>query len=612
MRAKPLQILMGCIILLFHAVSLPAGPLPRHALSLGDPPKYGPDFTHFDYVNPDAPKGGELRMAVTGSFDSLNPYIVKGVSASGLGLLFDTLTTASDDEPFAQYGLLAQSVTLADDLSWIRFTLRPEAKFHDGSPVRASDVAFSFRILVEKGEPFYARYYHDVKDVVVEDEQRVRFDFKHGNNPELPLILGQLPVLSEKDWEGEAFDQSGFRIPLGSGPYLVESFEPGRRIRYRRNEAYWGKNLPVNRGLYNFDHMAYEYFRDTTVSLEAFKAGYYDYKLENTAKIWAGQYKGKPFDEGVLLKKEIPHKLPAGMQGFAMNIRRSLFKEGKVRKALVLAFDFEWSNQALFYGLYARSTSFFTNSEMAAQGLPSEEELFYLESLREILAPEVFGEVPLPPVSDGSGFLREPLLQASRLLDDAGYPLVNGKRMTPDGRVFSFEILLDNDAFTRVTLPYVENLKRLGIEARIRMVDPSQYVNRVRSFDFDMIVFVFPQSLSPGNEQRDFWSCEAASIPGSRNVIGICDPAVDKLVEAVSTAPNRKSLIAACRSLDRVLRQGYYLVPNWYSAVFRIGYRKHIGMPETAPPYNLGILTWWDRRVEEESGASLRKPEANP
>ncbi|MDL2286683.1 extracellular solute-binding protein [Desulfococcaceae bacterium OttesenSCG-928-F15] len=598
MYKKILPLLAGFFILLFSVASLSAEPLPRHALSLGDPPKYGPDFTHFDYVNPKAPKGGELRMEATGGFDSLNPYILKGVSASGLSLTFDTLTTASDDEPFAQYGLLAESITLADDLSWVRFTLRADAKFHDGSPVRASDVAFSFKTLVEKGQPFYARYYHDVKDVVVEDVLRVRFDFKHANNPELPLILGQLPILSEKDWEGHAFDQSGFRILMGSGPYRIESFEPGRRIRYKRNEDYWGKNLAVNRGQYNFDHISYEYFRDAAVSLEAFKAGYYDYKLENTAKIWSSQYKGKAFDEGLILKKEIPHKLPSGMQGFSMNTRRALFKNLKVRKALVFAFDFEWSNKALFYGLYARSTSFFTNSEMEARGLPSEEELFYLEPLREILPPEVFGEVPLPPVSDGSGFPRDALLFASRLLDEAGYPLKNGKRMTPEGRRFSFEILLYNDAFVRVSLPYVENLKRLGIEAKIRLVDPSQYVNRVRSFDFDMIVSVFPQSLSPGNEQRDFWSCAAASIPGSRNVIGICDPAVESLVESLASAPDRKSLIAACRSLDRVLRQGYYLVPNWYSAVFRIGYRNHIAMPENSPPYNLGILTWWDRRVE--------------
>lgn len=600
MRPKFFQAFAGLFIILFCPVWLFAESLPRHALFLGAPPLYGPDFSHFKYVNPDAPKGGTLRMEATGSFDSLNPYIVKGVAASGLGLLFDTLTTASDDEPFAQYGLLAENMTLAKDLSWVRFSLRPEARFHDGSPVRASDVAFSFRMLVEKGQPFYARYYQDVKEVVVEDDRRVRFDFSHADNPELPLILGQLPVLSEKDWEGQDFDRSGFRTPLGSGPYCIESYEPGRRIRYRRNEAYWGKNLPVNRGQYNFDHISYEYFRDATVSLEAFKAGYYDYRLENTAKIWASQYKGKAFDEGAILKKEIPHKLPAGMQGFVMNIRRTLFKDLRVRKALVLAFDFEWSNRALFQDQYARSTSFFTNSEMAATGFPSEEELFYLEPLRDLLAPEVFGMPPALPVSDGSGFSREPLLLASELLDEAGCPLKNGKRLTPEGTPFSFEILLYNDAFSRVILPYAENLKRLGIEARIRLVDPSQYVNRVRRFDFDMIVSVFPQSLSPGNEQREFWGCEAASMAGSRNVIGICDPAVDKLVEAIARAQDRNKLVGACQSLDRVLRQGYYLVPNWYSPVFRIGYRNHIAMPEISPPYNLGIMTWWDKRAEKK------------
>jgi microcin C transport system substrate-binding protein len=596
MCKKRILVLFACILL--WADSLSAQALPRHALSLGEAPAYGPDFTHFAYVRPDAPKGGMLRLEALGTFDSFHPFIMKGMAASGIGLLFDTLMTSSDDEPFAQYGLLAESVTLAEDGSWIRFTLHPQARFHDGTPVRASDVAFTFRMLVKDGKPHYARYYRDVAEVVAEDERKVRFDFRTPDNPELPLILGQLPVLSEKDWEGVDFGRSGFRVPLGSGPYRLESFEPGRRVVYVRDGEYWGRELPVNRGQYNFDRIAYEYFRDATVSLEAFKAGYYDLRLENTAKIWATQYTGKAFRDGHLVKTVLPHKLPGGMQGFAMNTRRALFQDVRVREALSLAFDFEWSNTTLFHDQYVRSRSYFSNSEMAAKGLPTKEELRYLEPLRGMLGEDVFGPVPLPPLTDGSGFLRAQLLRAADLLEEAGCILKDGVLHTPEGRPFRFEILLHNPVFERVMLPYVQNLKRLGIVARIRSVDPSQYVNRMRSFDFDMTVAVFPQSLSPGNEQEDFWSCKAASTPGSRNYMGICDPAVDALVQAIATAPDRDSLIAACRSLDRVLRHGHYLVPNWHTSVFRLAHRSTIAMPDTPPPYGLAIYSWWDKNAE--------------
>ncbi|MCW7752505.1 extracellular solute-binding protein [Desulfobotulus sp. H1] len=569
----------------------------RHALSLGDSPMYGPDFSHFAYANPKAPKGGTLRMEALGSFDSFHPFILRGMAASGLSLLFDTLMTSSEDEPFAMYPLLADSVTLAKDGSWVRFSLHPEARFHDGSPVRASDVAFSFRKLVSEGRPHYAKYYRDVTGVVVEDERRIRFDFRASDNPELPLILGQFPVLSEKDWEGVDFGRSGFRVPLGSGPYKLESHVPGRRVVYVRDPDYWGRDLPVNRGQYNFDEVSYEYFRDATVSLEAFKAGYYDLRQEYTARIWATQYTGAPFRDGRIVKKERKHRLPAGMQGFAMNTRRPLFQDARVRKALHLAFDFEWSNRALFYDQYTRSDSYFSNSDMEASGWPSEGELRYLKPLKEFLPEKVFGTVPLPPGSDGTGFMRGHLLHAAALLEEAGYTLQGGQLQTPEGTPFRFEILLSNPAFERVMLPYVQHLRRLGIHARVRVVDPSQYIHRMRRFDFDMTVAVFPQSLYPGNEQQDFWSCKAADTPGSRNVAGICDPAVDALVQAIATAPDRDTLVDACRSLDRVLRHGYYVVPNWHTSFFRLAYRSHIAMPYEYPPYGLGLWTWWDRNA---------------
>ena len=374
----------------------------RHGASLGGPLKYGPDFGHFDYVNPNAPKGGRLRLHSVGTFDSLNPFIAKGVAASGTGLLFDTLMAASDDEPFAQYGLLARTVTIADDDSWVRFELRPEARFHDGSPVMAEDVVFSFDILKKKGSPHYARYYHDVVRAKAEGPRTVRFDFTSGVNEELPLIVGQIPVLSKKDWEGVDFTASSIRIPVGSGPYKVEGFKIGKSITYKRNPDYWGKDLPVNRGRYNFDRIAYEYYRDETISLEGFKAGQYDFRQETTAKVWATQYTGAPFEKKRILKREVLHEIPTGMQGFVFNVRRKVFSDVRVREAIGMAFDFEWSNIHLFHGQYTRTESYFSNSEMAATGTPTSAELALLSPFKKKLPPRVFGEAIKPPATDGT------------------------------------------------------------------------------------------------------------------------------------------------------------------------------------------------------------------
>lgn len=565
----------------------------RHALSLGDPPKYGPDFSHFSYVNPDAPKGGAVRFATVGTFDSLNPFIVKGVAASGIGLLFDTLTTGSDDEPFAEYGLLAESVTIAKDRTWVRFTLRPEARFHNGATVTAEDVVFSFQTLVKKGTPRYARYYHDVASVRAEDARNVVFALANPDNPELPLILGQLPVLSAADWKGEDFSASGLRVPVGSGPYRIDGLTSGKQITYRRDPAYWGRDLAVNRGQYNFDTVTYEYFRDQTVLLEAFKAGQFDFRLENTAKTWATQYNGPALAAGKIIKEEIPHALPAGMQAFAFNIRRDVFSDIRLREAVALAFDFEWSNRALFYNQYRRSNSFFSNSELAAKGAPGPEELALLTPFRDQLPKEVFGPVYMPPATDGSGGNRRNLRKAARILRQAGYRVENGVLKRPTGEAVTFEILLQSPSFERVSLPFARHLKRLGIAATVRVVDPAQYVNRIRSFDFDLTITVFGQSHSPGNEQRDFWGSRSADIPGSRNIIGIQDPVVDALVDAVIKAPDRNRRIVACHALDRVLRWGHYVIPNWHTNVFRVAYWDIFGKPAQSPPYNLPLFTWW-------------------
>lgn len=566
-----------------------------HAIAMHGTPKYGPDFQHFDYVNPDAPKGGQLRRHVIGTFDSFNPYIPQGNAAAGIGYLYDTLTTSSDDEPFTQYGLLAQSIELPADRRSVTYTLRREARFADGQPVTAADVVFTFDLLTSKGSPFYAYYYADVERVEALDTHRVRFHFRHGDNKELALIVGQMPVLPKHAWTDRDFSKPSLDKPLGSGPYLIESFQPGRRVVYKRRDDYWGKDLPVNRGLYNFDRLSFEYFLDETVALEAFKGGAYDLRLERSAKDWASGYNSPALTRGEIIRDEIRHQLPAGMQGFVMNQRRALFRDRILRQAINLAMDFEWSNQNLFNGQYVRTRSYFQNSDMAATGLPSAAELAILESFRKQLPEEVFTREYQPPVTDGSGRPRENLQQAQRLLRAAGYTLSSNQLHTPAGQPVRFEILLDSAAFERIALPFSRNLKSLGIDATVRRIDPSQYVERVRKFDYDMIVAIFPQSNSPGNEQRDFWHSSAVDAPDSRNQIGLNDPVVDALVELIINAPTREDLVIRCRALDRVLQWGYHLVPNWHLDRFRIAYRHHLARPAINPPYGLPIDAWWQK-----------------
>ncbi|WP_028632258.1 extracellular solute-binding protein [Pseudomonas parafulva] len=580
--------------LLLACLSLPALAAPQHALTLYDePPKYPADFKHFDYVNPDAPKGGTFRQSSFGGFDSLNPFINKGVSAENISIIYDTLMRQSLDEPFTEYGLVAGKIEKAPDNSWVRFYLRPEARFHDGTPMRAEDVVFSFNALVKDGAPLYRQYYADVEDVIAEDPLRVLFKFKHKGNRELPLILGQLPVLPKHWYATRDFKRGNLEVPLGSGPYKVAEVKAGRSVRYERVKDYWAKDLPINRGLYNFDAMTYDSYRDTTVALEALKAGAFDYALEVSAKNWATAYNVPAVRDGRLIKEELPNGNPTGMQGFIFNIRRPVFQDVRVRQALSLLLDYEWTNKQLFNGAYTRTGSYFENSDMAARGLPSPSELSILEPLRGKVPDPVFNQAFHNPVSDGSGMIRDQQRQAYKLLQEAGWKIVDDKMVDAQGKPVSIEFLLAQTEFERVLLPFKRNLADLGIELNIRRVDVSQYITRLRSRDFDMIVGGYPQSNSPGNEQREFWSSNAADNPGSRNFIGLRDPAIDQLVEALINADSRQSLIDHCRALDRVLLWGYYVIPNWHIKTWRVAYWNHIGHPKVSPKYDIGIDTWW-------------------
>lgn len=580
-------------IVLLMLLALPAQAEPKHAIAMHGDPKYPAGFAHFDYVNPDAPKGGSLRRAAQGTFDNLNPFIVKGVEAAGSSLPFETLLVSAADEPFSEYGLLAESIDTPPDRSWVTFVLRKEARWHDGKPVTPEDVMFSLDILRTKGEPNYRFYYAAVDKVEKVGTRGVKFTFKPGDNREMPLIIGQLPIVPRHYWQDRAFDVTTLEPPLGSGPYRVGKFEPGRFVTYDRVRDYWGKDLPVRRGQFNFDVVRWDYYRDTSVMLEALKAGEYDFREENEATKWATAYDDwAALKDGRAIKLRLDNHLTAGMQAYAYNTRRAPFQDARVRQALAYAFDFEWTNQTLFWGQYRRCDSYFANSDLAATGLPGPDELKVLEPLRAQIPPEVFTTAYRPPVTDGQGTIRPNLRTAMKLLEEAGWRVEDGT-LVKDGQKLRFEILLVQAAFERITLPFVRNLRRLGIEASVRTVDPNQYVNRVRAFDFDMIVHSWGQSQSPGNEQAMFWSSEAAEQKGSQNVVGIRNPAVDALVDQVISAPDREALVARTRALDRVLLWNHYVIPQWYMGANRLAFWDRFGRPATVPLQGYQIMSWW-------------------
>lgn len=581
----------------------------HHALTLGDAPKYGPDFKHLDYVNPDAPKGGTITTGVTGTFDSLNPFIIKG-NPAGLGGLYETLTTSPDDDSLTEYGLLAESMEVAEDKSWVIYNLRPEARWHDGKPVTADDVIFTFSTLIEKGNPVYRYYYADVEKAEKLGDLRVKFQFRHGGNRELPVIMGQLAILPKHWWETRKFEDVLLEPPLGSGPYKVGKVDMGRSVTMERVPDYWGKDLPVNIGTDNYDRMVTTYFQDPQVQMEAFKAGTLDLRAENSAKRWATEYNFPAVKDGRVKTEKIPHKNPAGIQGFIFNMRKPLFQDAKVREAFEYAYDFEWSNKALFFGQYVRTRSYFQNSEMEAKGLPSPEELEVLKPFKGRVPDEVFTTEYNPPKTDGSGNARDNLAKAAALLDEAGWKVENGKRVK-DGQTFTFEFITDDPAIERFALPFIQNLERIGIAATTRVVDSAQYQSRMEDYDFDMTSEVWGQSLSPGNEQREFWGSSAADTPGSRNTIGIKNPVVDELITLIVNAQTRADLIVRCRALDRVLQWNYYLVPNFHLAAFRVAYWDKFGMPEERPDplYGYGSSAWWIDPAKEAALAGKRPAE---
>ncbi len=582
--------LFVCLALL----SLPA--FAAHGIALHGAPKYPSSFTHFDYADPDAPKGGELRLASIGTYDNLNPFILKGVPAAGAGSVFETLMEASLDEPFSQYGRIAKEVEVAPDRSWVSYELRPEARFNDSSPITPEDVIFSFEILRDKGHPFYRSYYKDVAKAEKTGPHNVKFIFKTAGNTELPLIMGQLPILPAHAWKGKDFAATTLTPLLGSGPYEVESVEPGRSITYKRVKNWWGENLPVNKGRYNFDKIRTDYYRDANVVLEALFAGKYDFRLENSAKNWATAYDAPSVKDGRILKKEVPNELPAGMQGFIFNIRRPIFQDPRVRQAITLAFDFEWGNKNVAFGAYKRTESYFANSELAATGLPSPEELKLLEPFRGKIPEEVFTKAYEAPKTDGSGNNRDNLRKAAALLQEAGWTIKNGKLMNDKDQPFTFEIVDGSPLFERWVQPFLRNLERLGIHADYRVVDSAQYQNLLDDFNFDMTVHVFGQSLSPGNEQRDYWGSAKADQKGSRNLIGLKSGAVDALVEDIVTAKDRAELVTACHALDRVLLWGHYVIPHWNYGGYRLAYWDKFGQPEITPKYGIDPESlWWSK-----------------
>ncbi len=572
--------------------------------AMGYTPKYADGFAHFDYVNPDAPRGGELVLSGFGSFDSFNPYILKSLPADGLGsLMFESLMAKSLDEPFSQYGLLAEDVALAKDKLSVTFRLRKEARFNDGSPVSASDVKFSFDSLKsDMGHPQYRFYYADILRAIVVDERTVRFEFARVN-PELHLIAGEIPVFS-RQWVGDKpFDKVGLEMPITSGPYLIEKYDLGKNLTYRRNPDYWGKELNVRRGMYNFERVTYKYYRDFTVALEAFKAGEFEFILENNSKKWARDYVGPKFRDGRIIKTQLKHSNNAGMQGFIFNLRRDRFKDKRVRRAISLALDFEWSNRQLFYNQYEQCYSYFSNSELAASGLPEGDELALLEPFRSQLPEEIFTSEWRPAKTAAPSSLRRNLREARALLQDAGWEYRDGALRNEEGKPFRFEVILAQKGFERILAPFARNLGKLGIVVDYRTVDTALYKQRLDEFDFDMVVSSFGGSQSPGNELMGMFHSSSAEQKGTRNLFGLKDPVVDALVEKVIYSKDRASLITATHALDRVLLHGEYLVPHWFIGTHRIAYWSgRFGQPQSLPLYyaaeDLVLSTWWDSQGE--------------
>jgi microcin C transport system substrate-binding protein len=574
---------------------------PAHGIAMHGQQRYAAGFSHFDYADPSAPQGGVFRNGATGTFDTLNPFIVRGRAALGLGYVFESLMQRSWDEPFSLYGLIAESITVPDDRSWVEFTLRPEARWHDGVPITPADVLFSWRTLRDHGRPNHRSYYGKVAHAEQTSGRTVRFTFKASADPEapgdreMPLIMGLMPILPEHAWKTREFDRTTLEPPLGSGPYRVARFEPGRSIVYERVPDYWGRDLAVNRGQYNFAEIRYDYYRDDGVALEAFKADAYDFRRETDPTKWATGYDFPAAHDGRVKVELLPHGRPEPMRALIFNTRRPQFADRAVREALGYALDFEWMNRTLFHGAYRRTASYYPNSELAASGPPSPAELAVLEPLRGTLPPEVFGPAYVPPATDGSGptGLRGNLRKAQELLASAGWTVRDGLLRNAQGTALEFEILLVSSADEKVALEFARALQRIGVTAKVRTVDSAQYQARLESFDFDMTLNRWTSTLSPGNEQIYYWGSEAADWQGSRNYAGIRSPAIDALADSLTAAVDRDDLVTRARALDRALTWGHYVIPLYHLTADHVAYWSRLKRPAVTPVYGMVIDAWW-------------------
>nr|WP_165669805.1 extracellular solute-binding protein [Pseudomonas otitidis] len=573
--------------------------------------KYPASFTHFDWVNPEAPKGGTLRLMAFGTFDTLNPYTFKGTSPVatpnflqyGISELNEPLMVGtgiydpSGDEPASSYGLIASSVEHSEDRSWVVFNLRPEARFHDGKPITAYDVAFSYRTLIGNGHPQYRTSLQEVKRVDILNRHRIRFVLKRAGNPLLILRLGELPVLPQHYWKDRDFKATTFEPPLGSGPYRITQVRPGRGLVFERVKDWWGKDLPVNRGKYNFNRVEVEFYRDANVAFEAFKAGEFDFYIEHQAKNWANGYRFPAVVRGDVIRAEIPHQIPTQTQALFMNTRHKVFQDRRVREAMGLMFDFQWTNRALFNNAYLRANSYYPNSEFTATGKPEGQEWLLLSPYRAQLPAQLFTEPFNVPTTDGRGIPRETLRRALGLLGEAGWKLSGQRLLNPRGEPLRFEILLVNPNLERILQPYTENLASIGIDVTLRTVDRAQYKQRLDHYDYDMILMTLPQSLSPGLEQSLYFHSSQVGVKGSKNYAGVADPVVDALLERLLGARTRDEQVAAGRALDRTLLWQHYSIPNWYLNYHRLAYRNRFAFV-TTPPYTLGLRAWWQKPTE--------------
>lgn len=580
---------------------------PRTAMALHGEPKYGPGFSHFDYADPEAPKGGTLHLGVLGSFDSLNPFIVRGAAASGLrgGIaddnVYESLLTRGYDEPFTLYALVAENIDLADDRSRVTFQINPKAHFSDGVPILSEDVIFSFNLLREHGFPYFKANYLDVDHVEAIGERGVTFVFKSGANRELPLILGLMPILPKHATNPDTFEQTTLVPPIASGPYVVASVDAGRQMILKRDPNYWGKDLPVRRGLYNFDEIRYDYFRDYTNLFEAFKKGDIDLLSDGDPAHWSQAYDFPAVNDGRIVRESISSGLPKGMTGFAINTRRVVFADRRVREALVDLFDFEWMNKNLYFGLYARTMSFFQSSELASTGHPADErEKALLKPFPDAVGPGFMAGTWRPPVTDASGRDRKQLKAALEILLSAGYKLSGERLVDAKGEPLAFEIITQTREQERIALAYRRSLATVGIDVRVRAVDSTEFDKRTKAFDFDMAMWSWPASLSPGNEQRGRWSSAAASRQGSYNLPGVRSPAADAAIEALVGAATREDLVSAARALDRVLLSGFYVVPLFHIPTQWVAHWARIAHPQKSSLYGMVQPAWWMRPGDEK------------